>query len=76
MDENIWTAVVGEEFPCMRERGNTFDPFVVPVMKDDTVIGHVPSKISSICALFLRRKIWHRAGSKYHAFCVLNKTLK
>ena len=51
--ENIWTAVVGESFPCMQEAGNTFDPFAVAVMRDDTVIGHVPSL--SICALFLRR---------------------
>ena len=37
--ENIWTAVAGEEFSCMREPGNTFHPFAVAVMRDDTVIG-------------------------------------
>ena len=54
--KHIWTAVVGEEFPCRREVGNTFDPFAVAVMRDDTVIGHVPRRISSICAMFLRRE--------------------
>lgn len=54
--KDIWTAVVGEEFPCKRETSNTFDPFAVAVMRGDTtVIGHVPRKISSICSLFLRR---------------------
>ena len=51
--EDIWTAVVGEEFLCKREISNTFDPFTVAVMRGDTVIGHVPRKIS-ICSLFLR----------------------
>ena len=54
--KDIWTAVVGEEFPCKRETGNTFDLFAVAVMRGDTiVIGHVPRKISFICSLFLRR---------------------
>ena len=33
--KDIWTAVVGEEFPCKRETGNTFDPFAVAVMRGD-----------------------------------------
>ncbi len=53
--ESIWTAVVGEEFPCVREPGNTFDPLAVAVKREETIIGHVPRKISSTCALFLRR---------------------
>ena len=56
--QDIWTAVVDEEFPCKREAGNRFDPFAVAVMKSDTttVIGHVPRRISSICSLFLRKE--------------------
>ena len=34
--KDIWTAVV--EFPCKRETGNTFDPFVGAVMRGDTNI--------------------------------------
>ena len=50
----ILDAVVGEEFPCKREDGNRVDPFTVTVVRGDTVIGHVPRKISSICSLYLR----------------------
>ena len=53
---DIWTAAEGEEFPCKREVVNAFDPFAVAVMRGDTVIGHVPRKISSICSLFLRKE--------------------
>ena len=52
----IWTAVVGKEFPCKREAGNTFDPFAVAVMRGTIVIGHVPRRISSICSLFLQNE--------------------
>ena len=40
--QDIWTAVIGEEFPCKREAGNSFDPFAVAVTRGDTntVIGH------------------------------------
>ena len=34
--QDIWTAVVGEDFPCKKEAGNTFDPFAVAVMRGDT----------------------------------------
>ena len=56
--QDIWTAVIGEEFPCKREAGNTFDPFAVAVTRGDTniVIGHVPRRISTVCSLFLRKE--------------------
>ena len=54
--QDIWTATVGEEFPCKREMSNSFDPFAVAVMRGDTVIGHVPRKILSVYSLFLRRE--------------------
>ena len=54
--QDIWTVVGGEEFPCKREAGNTFDPFAVAVMRGTTVISHVPRRISSICSLFLRKE--------------------
>ena len=53
--KDIWAAVHGEELPCERETGNRVDAFAVAVMKDGTVVGHVPKKISSICSLYLRR---------------------
>ena len=69
--KDIWTAVVGEEFPCKRETGNTFDPFAVAVMRGDTiVISHIPRKISSIWSLFLRRD-WegHSALKPHQSSC-------
>lgn len=44
MYKDIWTAVVGEEFPCRREDGNRLDPFAVAVMRGGDVIGHVPRR--------------------------------
>ena len=52
---DIWNAVIDEELPCAKEFGNLADPFAVGVMKDGTVVGHVPRKISSVCSLFLQR---------------------
>ena len=53
--QNVWTAAVGDQLPCRRERANSEDPFAVAVMKGETIVGHVPRKISSVCSMFLRR---------------------
>ena len=45
----------GEELPCKRETGNDKDRYAVAVMRGDTIVGHVPRKISAACSLFLRR---------------------
>ena len=37
----IWKASYGETFHCMRETGNSFNPFAVAVVRDDEIIGHV-----------------------------------
>ena len=42
--------------PCKREAVNTFDPFAVTRGDTNTVIGHVPRTISSVCSLFLRKE--------------------
>ena len=51
----VWEAVVGDELECRRETSNRVDRYAVVVVKDDTVVGHVPQKISYLCSLFLRR---------------------
>ena len=51
----IWEAAVGDELECRRERSNRVDRYAVAVVKADTVVGHVPQKISRACSLFLRR---------------------
>ena len=53
--KDVWAAVHGEELPCQSEVGNWFDSFAVAIMRDETVIGHKPKKISSVCSLYLCR---------------------
>ena len=53
--KNLWTSFVGESLECNRETDNTEDPYAVCVIKGrDTIVGHVPRKISAACSLFLR----------------------
>ena len=68
--KDICAAVVGEEFPCKKEVGNTFDHFAIVVIRGDTVIGHVQRKILSsiICSLFsLRRQLNHLWSNWFEA---------
>ena len=55
--KDIWAAATGEELVCSREPTNTADRYmyVVAVLKQETIIGHLPRKISKVCSLFLRR---------------------
>ena len=46
--KDIWAAVYGEKLLCEREAGNWVDAFAMAVIKDGTVVGHIPKKISSI----------------------------
>ena len=56
-----WTAFVGEELTCQRERGNVVDRYAVAVEKaTGETVGHVPKKISRICSSFLQH-----GGSHY-----------
>ena len=50
----IWEPTHGEELDCCSEIGNTSDPYAVSVMKGREVVGHVPCKISRMCAVFMR----------------------
>ena len=52
---SIWEAAFGEVLQCQRERTNRHDPYAVAVVKDINVVGHVPRKLSAICAIFLQR---------------------
>ena len=51
----LWDAVVGEELKYQRECGNATDMYAVAVVKDSTIVGHLPRKISRIYTLFIRR---------------------
>ena len=50
----IWEPINGKELYCCRENDNTSDPYAIGVMKGREVVGHVPRKISRMCAVFLR----------------------
>ena len=56
---DIWTAVVGEELPCAREPTNTKDRYAVGVLKDDTIVGHLPKNISHCQQTTLAPEIQH-----------------
>ena len=53
--KEIWEVSHGETFDCVRETGNSFDPFAVVVIRNGEIIGHVPKLISAAASLFLRR---------------------
>ena len=49
-----WNPFIGEELDCRHELSNPADTYAVATMRDAAVVGHIPRKISAICALFLR----------------------
>ena len=53
--QEIWEAEDGEVLLCKREIGNRHDLYAVATVKDDVVVGHVPRRISLVCAIFIRR---------------------
>jgi len=53
MYKDTWDAVLVEELSCKGEVGNRVDVFAVAVLKDETIVGHVPKKIFSVCFLYL-----------------------
>ena len=55
---------VGEELQCKIEHGNVHDIYVVAVIREDIVVGHLPRNISTPCHLFL-----HKGGI---ISCVIN----
>ena len=40
--KDYWEAATGEILRCCEERTNIHDPFAVAIIKDDSVVGHVP----------------------------------
>ena len=54
--KDFWDAATGEILRCHEERTNIHDPFDVAIIKDDSVVGHVPQKIFTLCSLTIPRK--------------------
>lgn len=58
--QDIWNTEINSELPSHLECGNCEDRYVVAVMNDTHVVGHVPWKISFICHIFLHNSgIWY-----------------
>ena len=57
--KDIRDGAVGEELSCKREPNNMRDSYTVAVVKDDSIVGHVPKKISRVSWSFLRKGGMH-----------------
>jgi len=53
--QEVWTPVIGEYLDCAREEENAQDRCAVAVLKLNTIVGHLPRAISTVCSLFIRR---------------------
>ena len=53
-DSHTWEAAMGEKIECVREQSNAVDRYAVAVLKDGTIVGHLP-KTSERMYSFLRR---------------------
>ena len=51
----LQVAVIGEDLSCEREPLNHVNSYTVAVLKDDTVVRHIPKMISRISSLFIAR---------------------
>jgi hypothetical protein len=40
--KSIWNPAIGQEFRCVRERGNQKDRYAVAVIDAGIVVGHLP----------------------------------
>ena len=61
---------IGEELECVREQSNAVDRYAVAVLKDNTIVGHLPKSSPRIYSLFLRRGgvIWcHVEGRRKYS---------
>ena len=44
---SLWTPYTGEQLVLQAEHGNTVDLFAVTLVKDSSIVGHVPIETSS-----------------------------
>ena len=44
--KEIWEVVIGERLTCKREDTNNHDRYAVAVIKDRTIVGHLPKRVS------------------------------
>ena len=53
--KDIWQSAVGEMLPRKREPDNHSDRYAVAVIRSETIVGHLPRKMSKLSSLFLIR---------------------
>ena len=53
--KEVWTPIIGEVLQCEKEEENSHDLYTVAVKKLDSIVGHVPHTISTLCHLFMSR---------------------
>ena len=53
--KEIFMPTIGKILQSRREPDNSYDNFVVAIIEDDIVVGHVPRNISVLCNLFLKK---------------------
>ena len=44
--KDIWRPTLGERLMCEREPENAYDQYSISVIKNDTIVGHIPKRIS------------------------------
>ena len=45
--KSVWHPVLGEQLTLERENSNSHDRHAVSVMKDGTIVGHVPRELAT-----------------------------
>ena len=48
---------LGRSCLCRRQTGNTKDPYAVAVLQGNTIVSHVPHKMSAGCSLFIKKGV-------------------
>ena len=51
--KEVWDSSVGEDLKCQRELSNTKDCYAVTVLRDGTIVSHLPKRISLLYSLFI-----------------------
>ena len=52
--KSAWTPFIGEQLGLVPEGDNDHDIYAVAVVKNDSIVGHMPRSISRVSTYFLR----------------------
>ena len=52
--KTIWTPFFGEMLPAEIEEGNLYDRYVISLIRDGKIVGHMPHSISKVSWHFLK----------------------